>query len=225
MPEDGHYSMTDYALHMRMVAFLHSQYPNVHISLHAGELAMGLVPPDGLCCHIRLAVEQAHAERIGHGTDIMYENQPFILLKEMAATHVMVEINLTSNDLILGVSGHDHPFVEYRRANVPLALSTDDEGVSRIDLTNEYYRAATTYYLHYWDLKQFVRTSLEHSFLPGASLWSEADVFTRTTAACASDELGGDDPSAGCADFLKSSEKARQQWELERRYRVFEGGY
>jgi adenosine deaminase len=225
MPEDGHYSMMDYALQMKMVAFLRTQYPQVHVSLHAGELAMGLVPPDGLCCHVRLAVEVAHAERIGHGTDIMFENQPFILLKEMAATHTMVEINLTSNDLILGVSGRDHPFVEYRKANVPIALSTDDEGVSRIDLTNEFYRAVTTYYLHYWDLKQMVRTSLEHSFLPGASLWNEQDVFTRATNACASDELGGEKPSAGCAEFLKGSEKARQQWELERRYKVFEEGY
>src|SRR5256884_4954758 len=33
------------------------------------------VPYEGLCCHIRLAVEQAQAERIGHGVDILYENQ------------------------------------------------------------------------------------------------------------------------------------------------------
>ena len=56
MPEDGTTSMADYALHMKIVGFLHSLYPKVHISLHAGELAEGLVPPDGLCCHIRLAV-------------------------------------------------------------------------------------------------------------------------------------------------------------------------
>jgi hypothetical protein len=57
MPEDGTISMADYALQMKMVGFLHGLYPKVHISLHAGELAPGLVPPEGLCCHIRLAVE------------------------------------------------------------------------------------------------------------------------------------------------------------------------
>jgi len=31
-----------------MIAYLHSVYPKVHISLHAGELAMGMVPPEGL---------------------------------------------------------------------------------------------------------------------------------------------------------------------------------
>ena len=50
MPEDGFTSMTDYALHMHIVGFLHNLYPKVHITLHAGELAPGLVPPAGLCC-------------------------------------------------------------------------------------------------------------------------------------------------------------------------------
>jgi adenosine deaminase len=225
MPEDGRISMEDYALHMKIVGFLHKLYPQVHISLHAGELAEGLVPPEGLCCHIRLAVEVAHAERIGHGVDVMDEDRPYDLLKEMAAKHVMVEINLTSNDVILGVSGKEHPFPEYRKYHVPIALSTDDEGVSRIDLTHEYVRAAETYGLSYSDLKQMVRTGLEHDFLLGASLWREPDGFGRAVAACEKDTLGAAKPSAACASFLKSSEKARQQWELERRFREFEAAF
>ena len=137
-PEDGATSMADYALHMKMLGFLHGLYPQVHIALHAGELAPGLVPPEGLCCHIRLAVEEAHAERIGHGVDVMYEERPYELLKEMAARHVLVEVNLTSNDVILGVSGSAHPLPIYLRFRVPVALATDDEGVSRIDLTHEF---------------------------------------------------------------------------------------
>jgi adenosine deaminase len=222
MPEDGYTSMADYALHMRMLAFFHNLYPKVHISLHAGELAPGLVPPDGLCCHIRLAVEQAAAERIGHGVDVMYEGSPDTLLKEMAAKHVMVEINLSSNDLILGVSGKDHPFPIYRRYGVPVALSTDDEGVSRIDLTREYVRAVQTYGLHYADLKKLVRTGLEHGFLPGESLWRSPDNFTIVAAACRGYLPGKEKRSTTCDSFLKSSEKARQQWELERRFLEFE---
>ena len=225
MPEDGTISMADYALHMKIVGFLHGLYPKVHISLHAGELAPGLVPPEGLCCHIRLALEDAYAERIGHGVDLMHEDRPYDLLKEMAAKHVMVEINLTSNDVILGVAGKDHPFPIYRKFHVPVALSTDDEGVSRIDLTHEYVRAASTYALSYADLKQLVRTGLEHNFLPGASLWREPDAFTRTDSACTPDAPGAAKPSAACAAFLKSSEKAQQQWELERRFREFEVGF
>jgi adenosine deaminase len=222
MPEDGYISMRDYALQMRMVGFLHGLYPKVHISLHAGELAPGLVPYEGLCCHIRLAVEQAHAERIGHGVDVMYEDRPYDLLGEMAAKHVMVEINLTSNDVILGVKGKDHPLPVYRKYGVPVALSTDDEGVSRIDLTHEFVRAVETYNLQYSDLKQMVRTGMEHDFLPGDSLWRAPDSFGETVAACSRDSLGADKPSAKCAAFLAQSQKAAAQWELERRFHTFE---
>jgi adenosine deaminase len=221
-PEDDHTAMTNYALQMRQLAYLHGVYPKPHISLHAGELAPGMVPPDGIRFHIRMAVEVAHAERIGHGVDVMYEDQPLDLLKEMAAKHVMVEINLTSNDVILGVTGYEHPFRMYRKYKVPVSLSTDDEGVSRIDLTHEYERAVETFALSYGDLKDMVRTSIEHSFLPGASLWQEPDKFVRAVDDCSGDALGADKPSSKCAQFLQSSERARQQWELERRFNLFE---
>jgi adenosine deaminase len=152
----------------------------------------------------------------------MYEDRPYDLLKEMAAKHVMVEINLTSNDVILGVTGKNDPLPIYRRFGVPVALSTDDEGVSRIDLTHEYVRAVETYGLTYPDLKQMVRASLEHSFLPGASLWRDRDRFNRPVAACAQDSLGARHPSPACTEFLQSSERAQQQWELERRFLSFE---
>jgi adenosine deaminase len=222
MPEDGYLSMSEYHRQMLMLDYLHSVYPTVHISLHAGELAPGLVPPDGLRFHIREAVELGHAERIGHGVDIMYENEPQALLKEMAAHHIMVEINLTSNDVILGVNAPWHPLPTYRAAGVPIALSTDDEGVSRIDLTNEYTRAAMDFNLSYLDLKSSARTSLEHSFLPGPSLWQQPDVFTKTVPACAGQPLGTANPTPKCLSFLQSSEKAAEQWQLEHRYELFE---
>jgi adenosine deaminase len=134
----------------------------------------------------------------------------------------MVEISLTSNDVILGVSGKDHPFPLYRQFGVPVALATDDEGVSRIDLTHEYVRAVQTYNLNYRELKQIVRTNLEHIFLPGESLWRAPDNFTQAVSACAKDSLGSEKPSSACSSFLKSSDKATQQWELERRFHQFE---
>lgn len=225
MPEDGFVSMRDYTLQMRMLDYLHSVYPKVHISLHAGELAPGLVPPEGLRFHIRQAVELGHAERIGHGVDVVQEEDAPGLLKEMAQKHVMVEINLSSNEGILGVTGARHPFPLYRAAHVPVALSTDDEGVSRIDITGEYVRAALDYHLSYADLKQLARTGMEHSFLSGDSLWAAPDAFTTPAAACKAQPLGGDKPSAGCKTFLDASEKAAAQWELERRFRAFEARF
>ncbi|HUD21363.1 MAG TPA: hypothetical protein VMQ60_00815 [Acidobacteriaceae bacterium] len=221
-PEDATLSMSEYNRQMHMLDYLHSIYPKVHITLHAGELAPGLVPPDGLRFHIREAVELGHAERIGHGVDVMFEHDPRALLREMADRHVMVEINLTSNDVILGIVPPHHPLPEYRAAHVPVALSTDDEGVSRIDLTHEYVRAAMEYGLGYLDLKAMARTSLEHSFLRGDSLWQKPDEFTRVKSACAGQTLGAASPTASCAALLKSSERAAQQWELEHRFTAFE---
>jgi len=122
------------------------------------------------------------------------------------------------------VSGKEHPFLVYKMFGVPMALATDDEGVSRIDLTNEYVRAVESYDLHYTDLKRMARTSVEHSFLPGESLWSAPDVFTRAVPPCSHDSLGAEKPSSACAAFLKGSERAQQQWELERRLHAFEAG-
>jgi adenosine deaminase len=224
-PEDGLISMRDYTLQMRMLDYLHSVYPQVHISLHAGELALGLVPPEGLRFHIRQAVDLGHAERIGHGVDVMFEDNAGALMKELAQKHIMIEINLSSNEAILGIEGDKHPFPIYRLNHVPVALSTDDEGVSRIDLTHEYVRAATDYNLTYQDLKQMARTGMEHDFLPGPSLWAAPDVFTAPAAACKSQPLGSANPSAACKAFLDGSEKAAAQWELERRFLVFEAKY
>ncbi len=222
-PEDDYVAMRDYTMQMKMIGFLHSLYPNVHISLHAGELAPGLVPPEGLRFHIRQAIELAHAERIGHGVDVMHEDRPRDLLTEMVDRHVMVEINLSSNEGILGVAGDAHPFPVYHAVHVPVALSTDDEGVSRIDLTHEYVRAAIDYGLTYRDLKQLARTGMEHSFLPGASLWAAPDDFRQMVGACRP-EFDGKTP-ATCDDFLRSSQKAAAQWELERRFQVFEAKF
>ncbi|HZL27109.1 MAG TPA: adenosine deaminase [Acidobacteriaceae bacterium] len=218
--EDRRDAMDEYHTEMLMFDYLHSVYPRVHISLHAGELAPGMVPPEGLSFHIREAIDLGHAERIGHGVDVLHETDPHALLKQMAAQHIMVEANLTSNDVILGIKGTDHPLHAYMAAHVPWALSTDDEGVSRIDLTHEYVKGVLEQDLTYADLKQSARTSLEHAFLAGPSLWAAPDNFTHRVAACAAPIAAF--PPGPCRDFLKTSERATQQYELERRSAAFE---
>jgi len=192
----------------------------VHISLHAGELAMGLVKPEDLAFHIRASLERGHAERIGHGVDVMLEKDPIGLMKEMAARNVLVEINLTSNDQILGVSGDDHPLPVYMKYGVPVAISTDDEGVARSDMTHEYLRAGEGYRLSYTQLKRMTRQSLEHSFLPGQSLWAETKGAFRPVAVCMSDLAGK--PTHACSEFLAGNERAREQQKLENEFANFE---
>ena len=229
-PEDDFYAMRDYHLHMQMIAALHKFYPGVHITLHAGELAPGLVPPDGLLFHIRDAVDTAGAERIGHGVDIMNEEHPHELLHELADHHVMVEINLTSNEGILEVAGPTSPLPYYLEAGVPVALSTDDEGVNRSNMTHEYAKAATLYGLGYLQLKNMARNSLTYSFLPGQSLWAVASVpgmYRQPALACRTSiaqlSRNSKAPADGaCTRFLAANAKASAQWEMERRFSSFE---
>ena len=223
-PEDWYVPMRDFDLHMKMLDYLHGVYPKVHISLHAGELSDELVTPAAMSFHIRESVEVGHAERIGHGVDAMNERDALGLLHEMAKRNILVEICLTSNDTILGVRGDHHPFPTYRRYNVPVALASDDEGVSRSDLTHEYLRAVESYNLSYADLKAMARQSLEHSFLPGSSLWADARA-THAVTACEPDRAHGAKRSASCQKFLDSNEKAGMQWKLEKEFVQFEAKF
>jgi len=220
MPEDWYVPMHDFSLHMQMMEFLRKQYPHVRLSIHAGELTMGLVPPDGLRFHIRDSIHRGGAQRIGHGVDLPYEDEPLELLREMAAHHVAVEICLTSNAVILGVKGDRHPLPLYLQFGVPVVLATDDEGVSRSDMTNEYLRATQTYGLKYAELKRISRHSLEYSFLKGESLWSDASSFHRVPA-CAADNPAAS-TSEACRKGLAASPKAQLEWKLEAAFGHFE---
>jgi adenosine deaminase len=163
-PEDAYLAMRDYSLHMQMIGALRRFYPDVPVTLHAGELASGLVPPEGLRFHIAEAVRVAGARRIGHGVDIAHEDGAAELLQQMARDSVLVEIALTSNDVILGVRGRDHPLALYMAHGVPVALATDDEGVARSEMTMEWLKAVREQDVGYIALKTMARNSIRFSF-------------------------------------------------------------
>ncbi len=185
-PEDGALSLRDYRLHMRMIRYLRSVYPGGKVTLHAGELVPGLAPPEHLRFHIRAAVNVAGAHRIGHGADLRWERNPRGLLRDIKRRGVCLEINLTSNRQILGLKGRAHPIRDYARAGVKVTLSTDDEGVSRTDLTSQYAQAARQHGFGYRALKRFARNGLRCAFLKPvekrAALAEQAGRFRRFEA-------------------------------------------
>ena len=214
MPEDAWLARRDYALHMAMIRFLAARYPRVKLTLHAGEVTLGQVPPADLKDHIAQAVAVG-AKRIGHGTGIAFEDRAEDTMVRMAREGIAVEINLTSNAVILGVKGADHPLRLYRAHGVPVVLSTDDEGVLRSDMTNEYVRAVREQGLTYGELKQIARAGLAYSFVPGGALWSDP-VKLVPVAVCA------DFATPSCGKYLTANEKARLQMDLEQRFAAFE---
>ena len=176
--EDALVARRDYTRQMQIIRFLASDVP---VALHAGELWLGLVPPPDLTFHIREAIEIAGARRIGHGASLAFEHDMEGLLAEMRTRPVAVEINLTSNDLILGVRGKDEPLSTYVAAGVPVVLSSDDAGVSRITLSNEYFRAARDYGFGYRLLKEIARNALIYSFLDEQQKRAELGRFDRAS--------------------------------------------
>lgn len=220
-PEDHPNALKNYVAHMEMVGFLSEKGKKAHVALHAGELTPAFATPGDLSFHIRLAVETAGANRIGHGVDIAYEDDAAGLVREMAARGVLVEVNLTSNDVILNVRGADHPWHWLRDAGVPFALSTDDPGISRSELSQEYARGAAEG-MTYQDLKTSARNALAYSFLAGEGLWSDPGVYAVPVAACAR----ALDPSPvitdACKALLKRSDKAHEQFRLEAELALFE---
>jgi adenosine deaminase len=168
-PEDDFISLRDYNMHMRQHGYLYQTLGPRNISLHAGELALGLVHPKELRFHITEAVKTGRAKRIGHGTDIIFEDNYEELLTYMAENEILVEVNLTSSEQILGVSKDEHPYPIYKAAGVPMSLSTDDEGVARIDLTHEYIRGVRDLNLGYDDLKTMTYNALKYGFMDDAT--------------------------------------------------------
>ncbi len=169
--EDGELSMQDYYLHMLMFRFIHRKFPAVPFSLHAGELTLGLVRPEDLTWHINDAVYVAGANRIGHGVDMAYERNSRSLLQYMSRSRTAIEINLSSNEFILGVRDDAHPIQLYAENKVPIVISTDDPGVLRTNLTEQFVLLAMRYrQLRYADIRRFVLNSIEYSFIRDARL-------------------------------------------------------
>lgn len=229
-PEDDTASINNYMLHMAMLDFLHEQYvvngsSPLEITLHAGELTAEYLPPgsDANTFHIREAIDRGHADRIGHGIDIASEIGTQSILDDMRERNILVEICLSSNVQILEVAGDAHPLGLYLENGVPAALATDDQGVSRSSLAGEYIRAALDQTLSYRQLKAMARSSLEHAFIPGESLWSDLDDVNAVSECEPTVAMGlGDPPHSFCEAYLERNARARMQWELERRFRQFE---
>ncbi|SFD81967.1 amidohydrolase family protein [Flavobacterium phragmitis] len=170
-PEHGENSMKDYWLHMVMFKYCHSKFPDVKYTLHAGELTLGLVQPEELTWHINDAIYVAGANRIGHGVDMAYEANSYDLLKYMSKNNIPIEINLASNEFILKVKENRHPFTLYKEFNVPIVISTDDAGILRSNMTEQYVLLAKRYQdVSYSTIKKYVYNSINYSFIQDESV-------------------------------------------------------
>lgn len=128
----------------------------LHITIHAGEWSGAE--------SVRQAIEEAGAERIGHGVRVVEDENVVALAKER---EVAFEVCLTSN-YQSGVVGRleEHPFPHMRKKGLRVTINTDDPAVSRITLSDEYYLASEIFSLAPQELFAHVLFAARASFLP-----------------------------------------------------------
>jgi adenosine deaminase CECR1 len=134
---------------------LRHQYHSVKLSIHAGEV-------DEPNSHISDTLLLG-ADRIGHGVNLITDPDTMRLMRHGP---YMVEINLVSNLLLEYVDDYaQHPFPEYLRIGIPVALSTDDRGMWDSTMTDEFYVAVREFNLSWDEVKLLSRNSLTYSFV------------------------------------------------------------
>ncbi len=168
--ENSEIAMRDYWLHMMFFRFLESKFPRVHYAIHAGELVAGMVPPEKLGTHVKLSLQLKNLRRIGHAVDIIYDRDFNDTIEKLQSRQIAIEINLTSNEFILGVAEDLHPVEIYFRNGIPIVVSTDDEGVLRTSITEQYVLLAHRYKLSYSEIRRVVRNSILYSNLENSQV-------------------------------------------------------
>lgn len=137
---------------------LRQQYGGVKLSIHAGEV-------DEPNAHVSETLLLG-ADRIGHGLNLITDDDTMRLMRHGP---YLVEINLISNLLLGYIQDYSqHPFPEYLRTGIPVALSTDDRGMWDSTMTDEFFVATTEFNLSWDEIKLLSRNSLAHAFVaPG----------------------------------------------------------
>ncbi len=136
------------------------------ITIHAGE---GTEPEK-----IWEAAYRLHADRVGHGLTLAGNER---LLQRFRDRGICIELCPTSNDEVVGYGGERlYPLAHYWKEGVPLALCTDNPGISRTDAAGELLKAASFWLgMSCWDALAVIRRGFVHAFLPARDRQSLID--------------------------------------------------
>ena len=103
------------------------------------------------------------AERVGHGVKLAQDT--LALEYAVQEKKLPIEINIYSNyRLQVNEDFSKHPFLNFLRLGLPVSLSTDDEGMFKTDIVNEYEIAIMYTDITHEELKQMAFNSIETAF-------------------------------------------------------------
>jgi len=135
-------------------AFLPLMEKCLKITIHAGEIEDAN--------SIWQAVYHLNADRIGHGLTLREKPE---LIDRFIDRSITLEMCPSSNDQIIGFD-KDYPLKEYLEKGVLVTVNTDNPGISRTNLTNEFLKAAqlTNGGLRLWDVYQIIYNTFTGAF-------------------------------------------------------------
>ena len=149
--------------HLFLPAFEHC----LPITIHAGEGESAE--------SIWQAAYHLHADRIGHGLTL---NDNDKLAKRFRDRNICLELCPTSNREVVGFKDlrylesfiyPQYPLIDLWQKGLPLTICTDNPGISRTTMAEEYLTAAamSNYQLTLWDVLGIIKQSFVHCFLSG----------------------------------------------------------
>lgn len=223
-PEDTYSSLRYFNEQMKIfkyISFYYKTQERIHrsyISLHAGEILPVILINSNYSFHnnhIYNSVNIGNAERIGHGIDVYYENKHLNLTQLLRRRNIVIEVLFSSNLYTFHIN-KNHPFLYYVKNNISIVLSTDDPGITRTTISDEYLTLLNNYNISYFIMKSIIRNSLEYSFLPGRSLFSRYRPYSiPVLIKYCENIINPFSVTPSCKEYLKQNTKAKLQFELE----------
>ncbi|HSV84968.1 MAG TPA: adenosine deaminase [Levilinea sp.] len=126
------------------------------VTVHAGEWG----GPE----NVRQALQELNASRIGHGVRVLEDPAVVALARELGT---VFEVCITSNYQTGVVSAiEQHPIQQMIAAGLQVTINSDDPGISRIRLSDEYRLAYQRLGFSLAQLRQLTLTAVRASFLP-----------------------------------------------------------
>jgi adenosine deaminase len=136
--------------------FKEARQAGLHVTIHAGEW--------GPAIHVKEAIEELGAERIGHGVRVLEDENITALVKERG---IACEVCVTSNYQSGVVEALEaHPLMKMFENGINVTINTDDPSISRITLSHEYYTACDELHMPQFTLKERIVAAAQAGFLP-----------------------------------------------------------
>jgi len=136
--------------------FKEAKQSGLQLTIHAGEW--------GPARHVKDAIEEFGAERIGHGVRVLEDENVVAMGRER---NTAFEVCVTSNYQSGVVQSLDtHPLMKMLDSGLNVTINTDDPSISRITLSNEYHTACEDLHMPQNTLRQRIIAAAQACFLP-----------------------------------------------------------